>query len=567
MRSFLVGLLSHAATGFLNPARSPGGLFPQPGGLVVMRSGPSLLMAEGDDARLREELDVWRLRESMIRGAYGVVVNWKEEDKAALEAGGRSTEEKSKDAFVASAAAVVVGAVVLRLGGRAALVSVLGLDVVADLGIGDAVDDVVAFSNSLGPFAVLGFFGAWTVAKVFLVDFISIALAFSSGILFGGVFPGALLATTGATLGSLVAFQLSRGLAQERVAETVENQPIARALAKVVEEDGFKTVFVLRLAPILPIPLGAYSYIYGASALDALPFTAATFLGGVKPYLIDSYLGVFTKQIIDGDAMDSSKDIILLVGLGVLVLVGVFATDLAGESWDLVQQEMKRDAELRKAQDTDAQADAADKEPLKIGPLDVDAARAYAYGLIPASWKAEFAEAWHNLNAFADYQWQPTVRAVVQSRRESATGEAAMMPGSDSDNPMERLLASLATPSTDSAPSEPSSAGARSTATAFADDPNAGAPAASAAEWIYGEDQASAEDLAERRARAEWSVEGGLGRTATTSLLFTFALADASRRKWQEYPEDDEGLAQLMSRNGGESAAPPYDILEAGNAK
>ena len=74
-----------------------------------------------------------------------------------------------------------------------------------------------------------------------------------------------------------------------------------RQAAKVVEDDGFKTVFVLRLAPIIPaLPLGAYPYIYGASNLTALPFSVATFLGGVKPYLIDSYIGVFSKEIIDG---------------------------------------------------------------------------------------------------------------------------------------------------------------------------------------------------------------------------------------------------------------------------
>ena len=33
----------------------------------------------------------------------------------------------------------------------------------------------------------------------------------------------------------------------------------------------------------------------------------------------------------------SVEDVLLLVGLGVLVLVGVFANELANESWDLVQ--------------------------------------------------------------------------------------------------------------------------------------------------------------------------------------------------------------------------------------
>ena len=35
--------------------------------------------------------------------------------------------------------------------------------------------------------------------------------------------------------------------------------------------------------------------------------------------------------------------VILLVGLGALVLVGVFATQLANESWDKVQEEVRKE--------------------------------------------------------------------------------------------------------------------------------------------------------------------------------------------------------------------------------
>ena len=89
----------------------------------------------------------------------------------------------------------------------------------------------------------------------------------------------------------------SRAALQERAEEFIEKQPVARALTKVVEEDGFKTVFVLRLAPILPLPTGAYAYIYGTSQLSPLQFSAGYFLGSLKPYLLDAYLGVFSKQV------------------------------------------------------------------------------------------------------------------------------------------------------------------------------------------------------------------------------------------------------------------------------
>ena len=147
---------------------------------------------------------------------------------------------------MSSAAAVLVGALLLRVGGRAALVSILGLDLVAELGIGDQIDQVLAYAQTAGPWTVVLFTGAWVVAKVFLVDVIALALAFSSGVLFGGVLEGALISAVGATLGSLTALGLSRGVLQSKVEKQMDKQPVARALAKVVEEDGFKTVVVLR---------------------------------------------------------------------------------------------------------------------------------------------------------------------------------------------------------------------------------------------------------------------------------------------------------------------------------
>ena len=52
--------------------------------------------------------------------------------------------------LAASAGAVIVGAVILRLGGRAALMSIMGLDMIAEMGIGNQVDDLVS-SSSLVP--------------------------------------------------------------------------------------------------------------------------------------------------------------------------------------------------------------------------------------------------------------------------------------------------------------------------------------------------------------------------------------------------------------------------------
>ena len=217
-----------------------------------------------NDKELNDEKDVWKFREDFVRGSFENVVNWKEDAREAQERRAKRREEDggaaAKNAFAASATAVIVGALVLRLGGRAVLVSVLGLDMVAELGIGDQIDQVLAYSQDAGAWTVVAFLAAWIVAKVFLVDVIALALAFSSGVLFGGVLEGAVISAVGATIGSLTALTLSRTLLQDRVEGAISKRPVARGLAKVVEDDGFKTVLVLRLSPICaqpPTPLRA----------------------------------------------------------------------------------------------------------------------------------------------------------------------------------------------------------------------------------------------------------------------------------------------------------------------
>jgi hypothetical protein len=42
-------------------------------------------------------------------------------------------------------------------------------------------------------------------------------------------------------------------------------------------------------------------------------------------------------------------------------------------------------------------------------------------------------------------------------------------------------------------------------------------------------------------------VEGGIGRVALTSLLFTFAMFNAAKLQWETYPETVAGLDALLS--------------------
>ena len=66
-------------------------------------------------------------------------------------------------------------------------------------------------------------------------------------------------------------------------------------------------------------------------------------------YLVGFYLGYFGKSVVDGTAANDGgiQDILLLVALGFSVLIGVFASQLAGETWDaiLAEEESEKNAD------------------------------------------------------------------------------------------------------------------------------------------------------------------------------------------------------------------------------
>jgi len=259
----------------------------------------------------------------------------------------------SKVALTFTAFIVAAGAVTLRIGGRAALVSAIGLDFANENPeLKESMDTFLSYASALPPATEgLLFLAAWTVVKVFCFDFGGVILALSSGILFGGVLQGAFCSALAATIGSTAAFLLAKAETpvRKKALEIVEEYPSLRGIEKVVAEDGLKAILTLRLAPVLPIPIGMYNYVYGVTNVPYFDFAGGVFLGSLKPYLLDSYLGVFGKQVVEGTAGDSGgiQDIILLVVLGVSVLIGVFASQLAGETWDSVTQEIEEEQRLQ----------------------------------------------------------------------------------------------------------------------------------------------------------------------------------------------------------------------------
>lgn len=270
---------------------------------------------------------------------------------------GKPIKSDGKLAVTVTAFCVAAGAIALRIGGRAALVSAVGLDFVSDNPeLKQNLDQVLNTADTMDlPTKLFLFTAGWTAVKVLCFDTGGIVLALASGILFGGVLQGAVISATAATIGSSISFVLAKidSPFRKKAIEVLDEYPSLRGIEKVVAQDGLKAILTLRLAPILPLPIGLYNYIYGVTNVPYFDFAGGIFLGSLKPYLLDSYLGYFGKSVIDGtaDGAGSFQDLLLLGALGLSVLIGVFASQLAGETWDSVLEEVEAEkkAKLGKA--------------------------------------------------------------------------------------------------------------------------------------------------------------------------------------------------------------------------
>ena len=266
------------------------------------------------------------------------LVQSKEERRLAKQ---EKRDKESRYGVLVTTFFVAIGAAVLRLGGRGALLNLLGLDFIQGAEIREQIDSFVVGFQSMGGLGPLGFFVGWLVAKVACLDFIGVSLALSSGVLFGGVAQGMLASVVASVAASTIVFLLSRYSLSDQIRPEIEKRSLLRAVDGAVAREGFKTVFVLRLSPILPIPIGAYNYIYGVTKVTLPAFMAGISLASFKPYFLDSYLGVFGKSVIDKVEDGGATDALLLVVLGAIVAVGTLATQVAGTVYDEIKAEAK----------------------------------------------------------------------------------------------------------------------------------------------------------------------------------------------------------------------------------
>jgi len=298
---------------------------------------------------------IWASRRKIIRSVLSSSAkkSREREEKEVEEEPVTETEEDDSNmaniyvpVFIA-----VVGAVALRLGGRGAFVSLLGLDFVNDSGIKEQINSMLLFFQAADPnIQFVEFFFAWFAAKALCLDPLTVILALSSGILFSNMENPLLFGTAASVLcsstASFICFSTFRRYVVRRDATNdpigLLRSPILKAVDRACGGGkGIKTVFALRLCqPIPGLPVGAYNYLFGAiQSVSALEFLTGITVASIKPYFLDCYLGIFGKSIMDNTVGDELNWVPVVVTALIVAMTSLTA-DFATNTWTEIQTEI-----------------------------------------------------------------------------------------------------------------------------------------------------------------------------------------------------------------------------------
>ena len=176
-----------------------------------------------------------------------------------------------------------------------------------------------AWIEELGPLGWAIFIVAYALAC--LVLFPGSLLTLAAGVAWGlWGFP---LVVVGATIGAGLAFLAGRYFAQERVEKMIADRPKLRAVNAAIEEEGWKTVGLLRLSPAVPFSL--QNWVLGATSVGFVPYILATFFGIMPGSLLYVWIGSLGGEAGSGGGSTAKYAFFaigILATLVVTILVG-----------------------------------------------------------------------------------------------------------------------------------------------------------------------------------------------------------------------------------------------------
>jgi uncharacterized membrane protein YdjX (TVP38/TMEM64 family) len=333
-----------------------------------LRALIELSKGSSSDGRDKTEIQKKIEREAKKKIGKAIAKYW----KSKIEEFGESDAVKDAAPLLGSAVNVAVGGLVLRifLPRLAALNAVGGFDELAEFfGIPPRAD-LVNYLDQINGQPMIIIFAIYVLLflaeKVTMTDEflpIGFVLPVLSPMVFGNVFNGTMLTSLASTLAASVNFWLGRTVLREKAldfkwfskdGEKTRDRKWYQALDRRFDSEnfpdqlvpeGFKSALLLRLCPILPIPISGNWYVCGVTKLRYWEFFLAHFIGSSKTAFIDAYLGsiilrtILSPEVdgVTGAVKEQAKNAVVFETcalLGVSILVSTYATQLFTEILD-----------------------------------------------------------------------------------------------------------------------------------------------------------------------------------------------------------------------------------------
>jgi uncharacterized membrane protein YdjX (TVP38/TMEM64 family) len=161
----------------------------------------------------------------------------------------------------------------------------------------------------------LGAVGLGALAVAFIIGAMVFAprppMCVVSGLVFGFIaIPVVLL---GSTLGSVLAFLLSRYLFRCRFLKMIERRPVWRALVEAIDAEGWRLVALLRLASL--IPGTATNYLLGVTRVGLWPYTVATLVGLLPQVFLFVYIAAAGHIALEELSESPLRVALIVIGL------------------------------------------------------------------------------------------------------------------------------------------------------------------------------------------------------------------------------------------------------------
>jgi uncharacterized membrane protein YdjX (TVP38/TMEM64 family) len=205
------------------------------------------------------------------------------------------------------------------------VVALIALLVIEKDKIAEGLNAFVDWCGKLGPFAIVMM--ALCIATVTLVGVPSCPLFIGAGVVFVklygnvvGTLLGIASACVGVWLGSMLAFVLGRSMLKPMVQKKLEEFKTMVVVNKIIEKEGWKFAFLMRLSPFLPAEVFNYACSVttmtvaanGLACIGSLPTTA---------FWVWTSASATDAASSGADAGAQRQRLILFVGINVVVII------------------------------------------------------------------------------------------------------------------------------------------------------------------------------------------------------------------------------------------------------